>query len=88
MSAGIIERKSFKNQLTEEQINALELYYTKVNPLPRHKAKVELAKVHKIDPYLLNKWFQSRRNKDKAGKKKVAPEIRKEGKGRTLPKGL
>lgn len=85
MSGG---RKSFKDLLTEEQLNALETYYSKVNPLPRHKAKIELAKLHNIDGILLNKWFQSRRNRDGKKRKVGATVPKKEGKGRTLPKGL
>jgi len=64
------ERKSFKLLLTKEQCVALETYFTKVNKKPQTKEKIDLAKKHNIDPYLLNRWFQSQRNKDSKKKSK------------------
>ncbi|RKO92012.1 hypothetical protein BDK51DRAFT_28199 [Blyttiomyces helicus] len=40
--------------------------------MPRKAAKTELSKFHGIEPVVLTKWFQSRRNKDKAALKKQA----------------
>src|SRR5689334_17442940 len=50
--------------LDSVQKRALENFYTKVAKLPKRQAKTELSKKYNIDPFALNKWFQSRRNKD------------------------
>jgi hypothetical protein len=56
--------KENNHQLDATQKRALELYYMQVTKLPRRKAKTELSNKYGIDPLALNKWFQSRRNKD------------------------
>ena len=53
-----------KHPMSETQIDALSLYYNRVNKKPRRKEKLELAKKHSIDPRVLNIWFQYRRSKD------------------------
>lgn len=58
------KRKTFKKTLSSYQLDALENFYLKVEKLPRHKAKLELADRYDIDKFVLNKWFQARRNKD------------------------
>ena len=57
-------QKENNHQLDPTQKRALEIYYMQETKLPRRKAKTELSKKYGIDPLALNKWFQSRRNKD------------------------
>ncbi|RKO94685.1 hypothetical protein BDK51DRAFT_33400 [Blyttiomyces helicus] len=67
-----IERKNFNKLLTNEQVDSLQNYYSTVEKMPRRAAKTELSKLYGIEAVLITKWFQSRRNKDKAALKKQA----------------
>ena len=72
------KRKTFKKTLSSYQLEALENFYQNFNKLPRHKAKLELADRYDIDKFVLNKWFQARRNKDpifKAEKLKIKSNL-------------
>lgn len=66
----LLERKTFKALLTKDQVYALEKYYNEKEKMPRRLAKLQLAKQYNMDPILLNRWFQSRRNKEKTILKK------------------
>ena len=55
----------FNKQLSIDQIQQMEAFYQKQSK-PLRKKKLELAKRCNIDPFVLNKWFQARRNKDKS----------------------
>ena len=79
MAATGTERKSFKILLNDELRTVLEHYYTNVKKKPERKDKTELSVKYKIDPCLLNRWFQSRRNKDT---KKSVKEKPKEKRGK------
>ena len=57
-------RRTFKSLLTKEQIDVLERYYL-INKLPIRNEKIKLSTELDIDPKLLNKWFQSKRNKER-----------------------
>lgn len=64
-------RKTFKQLLSEKQLDMLENYFIKVNQLPKRKDKLQLAKESGVDPFVLNRWFQARRNKDKIALRKL-----------------
>lgn len=63
-------RVSYKEKFSAEQRKALEDFYQNVNKMPRKEAKHNLLINLKIDKipngrYILNGWFQARRNKEK-----------------------
>jgi hypothetical protein len=63
-------RKSFKKILDDNQINYLNNYYTTINKIPKRKEKLKISSEIKMDPILLNRWFQAKRNKEKYDTKK------------------
>ena len=65
------ERRSFKKNLSDEQVNALEHYFSTVDRMPKRKAKLQLSEQLKIDPAILNRWFQTKRNKTKTTQSKA-----------------
>jgi len=68
-------RLSFKNILNDNQLCILEDYFSRISKLPIRKEKIKLANDLKIDPVILNKWFQARRNKEKRNNNNFRVEL-------------
>jgi len=63
------QRVTFKSILSADQLWELEVHYNLENKIPRRREKLELCKKLNIEPIILNKWFQAKRNKDKKEEK-------------------
>lgn len=76
-------RKSYKSQMTEQQESVLKRYFTEKTHYPKHAEKKMLSEKSGVDPFLINKWFQRERNRNKkktniADRQKPTVQIRKE----------
>lgn len=54
-----------KNILTLDQINFLNSYFFNITKIPKTKEKKQIALDIELSPFLVNKWFQAKRNKEK-----------------------
>lgn len=70
------ERNFFKFLLSDSQLKSIEEYF-QVKQMPNRREKLDLSQVLDIDPFTLNKWFQSRRNKEKYLQRQLANNNRR-----------
>jgi hypothetical protein len=62
-------RQSIKSLLTKNQYTILDNYFNTVSKLPIRSEKLELSRKLELNPFIVNKWFQTQRNREKYKKK-------------------